>query len=66
MEQIKIGSCLFRNLTSSKGIEVSLDFGGHYIFEGKSLNDFINEEGIINEDDLLEYFEIQLRERNRE
>lgn len=65
MEQIKIGSCLFRNLTSSKGIEVTLDFGGHYIFEGKSLNDFINEEGIINEDDLLEYFEIQLRERNR-
>lgn len=65
MEQIKIGSCLFRNLTSSKGIEVTLDFGGHYIFEGKSLNDFINEEGNINEDDLLEYFENQLRERNR-
>lgn len=65
MEQIKIGSCLFRNLTSSKGIEVSLDFGGHYIFEGKSLNDFINEEGIINEDDLLEYFELKLRAKNR-
>lgn len=65
MEQIKIGSCLFRNLTSSKGIEVSLDFGGHYIFEGKSLNDFINEEGNINEDDLLEYFELKLRAKNR-
>lgn len=65
MEQIKIGSCLFRNLTSSKGIEVSLDFGGHYIFEGKSLNDFMNNEGKINEDDLLEYFEIQLRAKNR-
>ena len=65
MEQIKIGSCLFRNLTSSKGIEVSLDFGGHYIFEGKSLNDFINEEGNINEDDLLKYFELKLRAKNR-
>lgn len=65
MEQIKIGSCKFRNLTSSKGIEVTLDFGGHYIFEGKSLNDFINEEGIINEDDLLEYFELKLRAKNR-
>lgn len=59
MEQIKNGSCLFRNLTSSKGIEITLDFGGHYIFEGKSLNDF------ENEDDLLEYFEIQLRAKNR-
>jgi hypothetical protein len=65
MEQIKIGSCKFKNLTSSKGIEVTLDFGGHYIFEGKSLNEFINDEGNINEDDLLEFFEIQLRERNR-
>ena len=65
MEQIKIGSCLFKNLTNSKGIEVTLDFGGHYFFEGKSLNDFINDEGNINEDDLLEFFEIQLRERNR-
>lgn len=65
MEEIKIGSCLFSNLTSTKGIEVTLDFGGHYQIEGKSLNDFINEEGIINEDDLLEYFELKLRERNR-
>lgn len=65
MEQIKIGSCLFRNLTSSKGIEITLDFGGHYIFEGKSLNDFQNEEGNINEDDLLEYFESKLRAKNR-
>lgn len=59
MEQIKIGSCLFRNLTSSKGIEVTLDFGGHYIFEGKSLNDF------ENEDELIEYFESKLRAKNR-
>lgn len=66
MEQIKIGSCLFSNLTSSKGIEVSLDFGGHYIFEGKSLNDFEDKEGNINEDDLLEYFENQLRAKNRD
>lgn len=66
MEQIKIGSCLFSNLTSTKGIEVTLDFGGHYIFEGKSLNDFEDKEGNINEDDLLEYFEIQLRAKNRE
>ncbi len=65
MEQIKIGSCKFTNLTSTKGIEVTLDFGGHYIFEGKSLSDFENEEGNINEDDLLEYFEIQLRAKNR-
>lgn len=65
MEQIKIGSCLFRNLTTSKGIEVTLDFGGHYIFDGKSLNDFINENGNINEDDLLEYFELKLRAKNR-
>lgn len=65
MEQIKIGSCLFRNLTSSKGIEVSLDFGGYYQIEGKSLNDFENEEGNINEDELLEYFENQLRAKNR-
>lgn len=65
MEQIKIGSCLFRNLTSSKGIEVTLDFGGHYQFEGKSLSDFQNEDGIINEDDLLEYFESKLRAKNR-
>lgn len=59
MEQIKIGSCLFRNLTSSKGIEVSLDFGGHYQIEGKTLSEF------ENEDELLEYFEIQLRAKNR-
>lgn len=59
MEQIKIGSCLFRNLTSTKGIEVRLDFGGVYQFEGKTLSDF------ENEDDLLEYFEVKLRERNR-
>jgi len=65
MEQIKIGSCLFRNLTSSKGIELSLDFGGHYIFEGKSLSDFEDKDGNINEDDLLEYFESQLCKRNR-
>lgn len=65
MEQIKIGSCLFSNLTSSKGIEVRLDFGGHYIFEGKSLSDFEDKEGNINEDDLLEYFENQLRAKNR-
>lgn len=65
MEQIKIGSCLFKNLTNSKGIEVTLDFGGHYIFEGKSLNDFQNENGNINEDDLLEYFESNLRAKNR-
>lgn len=65
MEQIKIGSCKFKNLTSSKGIEVTLDFGGHYIFEGKYLSDFENEEGIINEDDLLEYFELKLRAKNR-
>lgn len=66
MEQIKIGSCLFRNLTSSKGIEVSLDFGGHYQIEGKTLSEFEDKEGNINEDDLLEYFEIQLRAKNRE
>lgn len=65
MEKIKVGSCLFKNLTSTKGIEVTLDFGGHYIFEGKSLSDFENEEGNINEDDLLEYFENQLRAKNR-
>lgn len=65
MEQIKIGSCLFKNLTNSKGIEVSLDFGGHYIFEGKSLNDFEDKDGNINEDDLLEYFELKLRAKNR-
>lgn len=65
MEQIKIGSCLFTNLTSSKGIEVTLDFGGHYQFEGKSLNDFEDKDGNINEDNLLEYFESQLRAKNR-
>lgn len=66
MEQIKIGSCLFRNLTFSKGIEVTLEFGGKYKIEGKTLEEFADENGNINEDDLLEYFEIQLRERNRE
>lgn len=66
MEEIKIGSCKFRNLTSSKGIDVRLDFGGHYQFEGKTLSDFEDKDGNINEDDLLEYFELKLRERNRE
>lgn len=65
MDKIKIGSCLFKNLTSTKGIEVILDFGGHYQFEGKSLSDFEDKDGNINEDDLLEYFENQLRAKNR-
>lgn len=69
MKEVRIGACAIKNY--SKGIKVTLDFGvdsGNdkiYQFEGKTLTDFGDEEGNINEDKLLDYVATCLDKHNR-
>ena len=69
MKEVKIGACAIKNY--SKGIKVTLDFGLNtdndrvYQFEGKMLSDFEDEEGNVNEEELLDYVATCLDKRNR-
>ena len=69
MKEVKIGACAIKNY--SKGIKVTLDFGLNtdndrtYHFEGRTLSDFEDKEGNINEDVLLAYVATCLDKHNR-
>ena len=73
MKEVKIGACSIKNYSCAniKGIKVTLDFGLNtdndrvYQFEGKTLSDFKDEEGNINEEELLDYVATCLGKRNR-
>ena len=69
MKEVKIGACSIKNY--SKGIKVTLDFGLNtdndrvYHFEGRTLSDFEDEEGNVNEEELLDYVATCLDKHNR-
>lgn len=69
MKEVRLGACAVKNY--SKGIKATLDFGLNtdndriYQFEGKTLSDFEDEEGNVNEEELLDYVATCLDKRNR-
>lgn len=73
MKEVKIGACSIKNYSCANinGIKVTLDFGLNtandrvYQFEGKTLADFEDEEGNINEEELLDYVATCLDKHNR-
>lgn len=73
MKEVRIGACIIKNYSCAniKGIKVTLDFGINtdkdsvYQFEGKTLSDFEDKEGNINEDKLFDYVTTCLQKRNR-
>jgi len=73
MKEVRIGAFAVKNYSYAniKGIKVTLDFGLNtdndrvYQFEGKMLSDFEDEDGNINEDELLDYVATCLGKRNR-
>ena len=69
MKEVKIVAFAINNY--SKRIKFTLDFGLNtdndrvYQFEGKMLSDFEDEEGNVNEEELLDYVATCLDKRNR-